>query len=688
MSLRKLSFLAAILAFATFSSAVLTAKTSKVSVKDLAPRYRAWLNDEVNYIISNDEKEAFLQLPTNEDREKFIEHFWELRNPTPGAPTNEYKDEIYRRIEYAKQWLRGIHTDMGRIYITLGEPKQRGKYYGRNEVRSMEIWFYQNTNPALPPYFSIVFFDKDNTGDMVLYSPYMDGPSKLATSVMTVNNNQSSFQAIDRVLGREVARTTLSLLPDEPVDIQNATATLQSDVMLGIIKNLPNHPLTKDMLNQRQFAENVTHRIVLNEEYLDVITVPLRDSHGNWNLHYLLRLHKPADFAIAQASSKFYYNVAVSARVYGPDNKLIFKHEKELSKYLEGGEVEKLKSSLFGYEGWLALSPGEYKIDFLLTNNITKTSYKAERKVTMPLPPTQGLRLSDVIAFSDAQAAGPESDYLPFSSGGVKFLPLSGDELTFVPGQNINIFYQIWTPAADAQAFQGKTISVDYGYGRMGGAGEAKTVHDQVAKDQFDQYGSMVSGKRIALTGAAPGNYRLVVSALDSDSQQKVFSSLAFRVYGMPNTPQPYDVYDGDLADDVSKGVPDFDRALTCLAHNDKDSALRWFKSALTKNPNNEIARSRVAELYFDKQDYADVAALFARNPITAETDEEAILRAAESMAKTGDTPRAIAFLEGALHMRSSSGPLYLALANFYRGAGNVQKANEMESKGRELVKR
>jgi len=281
---------------------------------------------------------------------------------------------------------------------------------------------------------------------------------------------------------------------------------------------------------------------------------------------------------------------------------------------------------------------------------------------------------------------GPGRDYLPFTLGGVKFTPLSGDELTFVPGQNINIFYQIWGPAADPKSYNGKSIQVSYGYGRLGSAGEAKTIQEQVDKQQFDQFGSLVSGKKISLTDAAPGNYRLVVSVADGDAP-KVYSSLAFRVYSMPNTAPPFDAYDPGLADDVIKGVPEFDRALTYMAHNDQDAALTWFKAALAKNSSNEVARSRLAELYFARQDYADVAALFARTPITAETDEEAILRAADSMAKTGDVPRAISFLENAVHLRSSSGPLYLALANYYRGAGNIQKANEMESRGRELVK-
>src|SRR5262249_48097407 len=89
------------------------------SVKDLPPRYRTWVQDEVNYIINNDEKDAFLKLVDDNQRDQFIERFWELRNPVPGAPTNAYKDEIYRRIEYAKQYLDGVHSAMGQVYITL-----------------------------------------------------------------------------------------------------------------------------------------------------------------------------------------------------------------------------------------------------------------------------------------------------------------------------------------------------------------------------------------------------------------------------------------------------------------------------------------------------------------------------------------------------------------------------------------
>jgi GWxTD domain-containing protein len=670
---------------ALFTSGLVFAKTS---IKDLPTRYRSWVQDEVNYIITSEEKDAFLKLATDDERDKFIERFWELRNPVPGAPTNTYKNEIYQRIEYAKQYLGGVHTDMGQTYVTLGEPKQRAKYYGRQEVRPMEIWFYQNTNPALPPYFNVLFFDKDNNGSMRFYSPYMDGPGKLATSVMTVNDNKHALQNIDRALGREVARTTLSLIPDEPVDMLNGTTSLASDVMIGTIKGLANHPLTKDELNLKRATESVTHRIVLGDDYLDVVTVTLRDGTGNFNLHYLLRLHRPADFAIAEADNKLFYNIEVSARVYGPDNKLIFKQDKDISQYLDPVEAERIKKSLFGYEGWLPLAPGKYRVNFLLTNKVTKTAYKSERNVVIPEPVTKGVRLSEVVPFSSAESVGQGKDYLPFTVGGVKFTPITGDALIYAPGQDVNVFYQIWSPPADPKSFATKNLTVDYAYGRVGASGDARNLHEEVAKSQLDAFGSMLTGKKIALPmEAAGGNYRLLVSLNDPDSTQKVYSSLNFRVFNQSGAAPPFDITDPDLAQDVSKGVPQFDRALAYLAQGDKNSALTWFKVAVARNPANEIARSRLAELYFAKQDYASVAELFSRSPVTPETDEQAILQGAESMAKTGSVNRAISLLEGAINQRNKSGPLYMALAGYYRSEGNADKATELETKGRELIK-
>ena len=119
--------------------------TAATNERHLSPRYREWLEKDAVYIISRDEKDAFVKLPDDSARDKFIERFWEVRNPTPGAPSNPYKDEHYRRIEYASQYFGretgtpGWKTDMRRVYIQLGEPQQKAVYLGYNKLRPMQI---------------------------------------------------------------------------------------------------------------------------------------------------------------------------------------------------------------------------------------------------------------------------------------------------------------------------------------------------------------------------------------------------------------------------------------------------------------------------------------------------------------------------------------------------------------------
>src|SRR5438105_41728 len=150
--------------------------------RSLPAHYRDWLNKDVVYIITNQEKEAFLQLTTNQARDQFIDRFWEISNPTPGSPDNAYRAEHYRRIAYADQFFghvthtEGWRTDMGRVFIELGEPAQRQKLLGLQKITPMEIWFYSNGNPALPPFFYVVFYQRDPSIEFRLYSPYSDGP--------------------------------------------------------------------------------------------------------------------------------------------------------------------------------------------------------------------------------------------------------------------------------------------------------------------------------------------------------------------------------------------------------------------------------------------------------------------------------------------------------------------------------
>jgi GWxTD domain-containing protein len=96
--------------------------------QELETPYRKWLNEDVSYIITDEERSAFKRLQTDEEREQFIENFWLRRDPSPDTIENEFKEEHYRRIAYANEHyasgIPGWKTDRGRIYITYGPPDE------------------------------------------------------------------------------------------------------------------------------------------------------------------------------------------------------------------------------------------------------------------------------------------------------------------------------------------------------------------------------------------------------------------------------------------------------------------------------------------------------------------------------------------------------------------------------------
>lgn len=118
-------------------------KNSKALKQELSQTYKRWLNEDVVYIITPEELTAFKQLSNDEERDQFIEQFWQRRDPTPDTPENEYREEHYRRIAEANEkfpaGIPGWKTDRGRIYIIWGPPDEIERHpTGGNYERPME----------------------------------------------------------------------------------------------------------------------------------------------------------------------------------------------------------------------------------------------------------------------------------------------------------------------------------------------------------------------------------------------------------------------------------------------------------------------------------------------------------------------------------------------------------------------
>ena len=110
--------------------------------KELETPFKKWLDEDVGYIITDEERKAFRDLATDEEREQFIEQFWLRRDPTPDTEENEYREEHYRRIAYANQnfasGIPGWRSDRGMIYIKYGPADETETHNGGTEERPFE----------------------------------------------------------------------------------------------------------------------------------------------------------------------------------------------------------------------------------------------------------------------------------------------------------------------------------------------------------------------------------------------------------------------------------------------------------------------------------------------------------------------------------------------------------------------
>jgi GWxTD domain-containing protein len=669
-------------------------KPATAQKQKLEKSYKEWLERDAAYFITREERAAFLKLPTDQARDQFIQNFWELRNPNPGSQENKFKDDVYERISYANAHFgagsggEGWRTDRGRAYITLGPPQQKETHSSAANLFPIEIWFYSFNHPSLPPFFYLMFYRHEGFGDFRFYSPFIDGPDKLVTGTENINNRQGSIKAIQDSVGPLVAHLSQSLIPNEPIDPTADRPSLQSDTMLATIKGLADNPFTRQELDRRRAqVESVTARILIPGQNLDVATLPLRDARGVTRLDYAMRFRQPSDASLIQGpDGRFSFNLEAQIRVFdaAKNNQLIFTEQKKINNTIDKQQAEEIKNSRVGYEGSLPLPPGKYRLEFVLTDWEHKKALQAQREVVVPEVGEGSVVIGGVLPFSSVREADPaNAENSPFTIGGLRFVPLGTNPLLMAQDESMQVTYQIWAAPQDPASYADQKMTVEYAVGRPAVAGAAVKLSENIAKNQFDPSGSMVSGKKLPLEGQPPGNYMLSISIDQPGAPRAAYATLPFSVLAQPPAREVWDLTDPSLAKDAASGLLDRERALCLLEQGKRDEARAWFRRALSQDHTDEISRARLVEAYYSASDSSSILSLYKDEGITDQSDAETVLRIADSFAQASDPRTAISIVEFALHSHEENGPLYLALAGYYRKAGDAAKAAELESKGR-----
>jgi len=683
----------AMLLFALLS---LSPAISAQKKEKLAKTYRDWLEQDVVYIITKDERVRFLALATDDARDKFIKDFWEVRNPVPGAEINTYKEEHYKRIAFADSRFSigagtdGWRTDRGRTYITLGAPQQKEIHRGAANLRAFEIWFYANVSPILPNAFYVMFYDKDGANDYKFYSPYLDGPDKLTTGVEAINSPQAGLKMIEDSVGFEVARISLSLIPGEPVDLSNPQPSLTSDVMLMMLKGLSEQPAYRDDIRRKWMnREQVSTSMILQGHNLDIVLLPVRDERGISRLDYSLALKSPSDLSVAPTKDdRLTYSLQVRVQVFDKDsNKLIFVAQKDLHDTFDKSRFQEIKDKAFAFESMLPLPAGNYRLAFQFTDWNKNVSYRTEREVSVPKIDVNQFQIPGILPFASAEEVDPvAAPVLPFTLAGVHFVPLSTSNLFLSTMQNFQVAYQVWTSPRNPSLGQDNNLQIEYGLGQPSIPGSAKAIKDAASLKQFDSGGSMVNGKKLSLEGN-PGNYILTVALTAPGATAPTFAKLNFKAVdpsGLP--PAPWIVIDSTIREDMEKGVFDRNRGLCYMAQGLSAEGRPWLRRALALDHSDELARARLVEAYFSQQDYKAVAALYKDTGVTDAADAQTLLRIATSERRLGNEPEGLRLLEHGSEAHAGDPAMFVALADYYTQIGDTAKASAALQKSKTLA--
>jgi GWxTD domain-containing protein len=379
--------------------ASLPAAGQKISVKDLPPRFRAWLEEEVVYIISPKEKEVFLQLSNDRERDMFITAFWKARDPDPLTPENEFKDEHFRRIEYANLWFGrgrkagGWRSDQGRIYITLGEPKSIDKFENQSNVYPLVIWFYSGVSGGgLPSAFNVVFFKKDDAGDYILYSPVRDGPQKLMPFYNGDMSNYLQAWGELRRIDPTLAEVSMSLIPGEYITGMNPAQS--SDILISNKIPRSAYDNVKDAYAEKllKYKDIVEVEYTANYIESDALIQVQRDDAGRAFVHYLI---EPSKLSIERWEGIYRTRFDVNGIVSDLQGKTVYQFDRVIPVDLSPEQFEKIKDRLVSFQDAFPLVEGDYKLSVLWKNTVSRefTSVEASLKI----PPARSLTLSTPI---------------------------------------------------------------------------------------------------------------------------------------------------------------------------------------------------------------------------------------------------------------------------------------------------
>ncbi len=504
--------------------------------EDGAKVYQRWLDNDVLYIITPEERAAFKKLQTDEEREQFIEQFWLRRDPDPDTPENEYREEYYRRIAYANEHyasgIPGWKTDRGRIYITFGPPDEveshpaGGPYErpfyeggGQTSTYPFEIWFYRYLE-GVGNGVEIEFVDPSGSGE---YRIARDADEKDAL-LHVPNAGLNFFEEIG--LSRKQDRAAFS--PGNQNNLPYGRRVQdQPFEKLALLANLSKAPAVKFKDLQARTNEPTIQFDVLP---FDMRVHFLRVNESSVVTSFTLKIDN-SDVSYKTIGGLSQGTLNVHARITALSGRKAGLFEDIVTSQCREDDLQQEVKRSSVYQKNVILEPGRYKIDIVVKDAVSGHTGILHEGFEVPKYSADKLQSSTLVVADTVESLNGRVAAGQFIFGPNKVRPNVSQQ--FKQGQPLGLYVQAYNVQIDQAELRPK-IDAEYIISKDGK--EVKRIKEdgKVKTVDLDGNGQQITlGRMISVSDLEPGNYEIKAWIKDQVSGQVIEPKGTFSI--IPN---------------------------------------------------------------------------------------------------------------------------------------------------------
>ncbi len=506
--------------------------------QELSKTYKKWLDEDVVYIITDGERKAFKQLSNDEERDQFIEAFWQRRNPNPDSEDNEFKDEHYRRIEYANDHfaagIPGWRTDRGRIYIKFGPADEvdshpsGGTYQrpmdeggGETSTFPFEDWRYRHLD-EIGEQVEIEFVDTCSCGD---YHMTMDKNEKDAL-LHTPNAGLTIYEQMGMTSKANRIDNGIMSTGMNPMD-PGQQNTKEFDILEQYSKlNAPPPVKFKDL------EEVVKTRIKFNLMPFDVRADFVKITSDTVLVPITIQM-KNRDITFVNKDGVELGTVNIFGRVTTLAGRTAQTFEDTVQVDVPAELLPKSAENSSVYWKALPLRPGRYRFDIVVKDVNGDRKGTWSKGIVVPDFADDRLDASTLIVADQMEPVasknvGTGSFVIGSTKVRPRVAPSDGKPVSFKRNQKLNFWMQVYNLSLDDKTHK-PSATIEYNV--VDAATNKNVIHTVESTEHMGNIGDqMTLEKTLSAANLVPGIYRIQIKVNDNLSKQTVDPSATFSV--------------------------------------------------------------------------------------------------------------------------------------------------------------